>query len=97
LTLAWSIELENAPSQEGMPLVYDGLLYFPAPLDLTIALDAATGTELWRHQRDLPDDLGRFVPFPQTNRNLAIYDRYIIDNGSDDTLYALDVVTGELA
>ncbi len=34
------------------------------------------------------------MPFPQTNRNLAIYDRLIIDNGADDFIYALDAVTG---
>lgn len=95
LELAWSLPLEDTPSQEGIPLVYDGVMYFPAPLDLTLALDAATGTELWRHRRALPKDLGRYVPFPQTNRNLAIYDTLIIDNGADDTIYALDARTGE--
>ena len=96
LALVWSLPLENAPSQEGMPLVRGGTMYFPAPLDLTLALDAASGKEIWRHQREYPDDLGRFVPFPHTNRNLAIYDRLIIDNGADDTVYALAAGTGEL-
>ena len=36
------------------------------------------------------------VPFPQTNRNLAIYDRLVIDNGADNTIYALDAATGKL-
>src|SRR5690349_199838 len=30
LTLAWSVDLDEAPSQEGIPLVYDGVLYFPS-------------------------------------------------------------------
>ena len=96
LTLAWSIDLDAGPSQEGTPIVHDGVLYFPSPSDDTLALDAATGKKLWEHRRALPDDLGKFVPFPQTNRNLAIYDRLIIDNGADDTIYALDAVTGKL-
>jgi alcohol dehydrogenase (cytochrome c) len=95
LTLAWSMDLDESPSQEGIPLVYDGVLYFPGPLDVTYALDAATGRKLWEHRRTLPADLDRFVPFPQTNRNLAIYGRLIIDNGADDFIYALDAETGE--
>jgi alcohol dehydrogenase (cytochrome c) len=95
LELAWSHKLDDAPSQEGTPLVYDGVLYFPAPLDLTLAFDAATGEALWSHQRELPDDVGSVIPFPHTNRNLAIYGRLIIDNGSDDFVYALDAETGE--
>ena len=96
LTLAWSVELDESPSQEGIPLVYDGVLYFPGPMDVTTAFDAATGDKLWEHRRALPPDLGQFVPFPQTNRNLAIYGRLIIDNGADDFIYALDAATGEL-
>jgi alcohol dehydrogenase (cytochrome c) len=97
LTSAWSVELDAAPSQEGIPLVYDGVLYFPGPSDVTTAFDAATGQKLWEHRRALPADLGQFVPFPQTNRNLAIYGRLIIDNGADDFIYALDAATGKLA
>ena len=94
LTLAWSVDLDAAPSQEGIPLVHDGVLYFPSPSDVTTAFDAATGKKLWEHRRNLPADLGQFVPFPQTNRNLAIYDQLIIDNGADDFIYALDAATG---
>jgi alcohol dehydrogenase (cytochrome c) len=96
LAVAWSVDLDAAPSQEGIPLVYDGVLYFPGPSDVTTAFEAATGRKLWEHRRNLPADLGQFVPFPQTNRNLAIYDRLIIDNGADDFVYALDAATGEM-
>jgi alcohol dehydrogenase (cytochrome c) len=96
LAVAWSVDLDAAPSQEGIPLVYDGVLYFPGPSDVTTAFEAATGRKLWEHRRNLPADLGQFVPFPQTNRNLAIYDRLVIDNGADDFVYALDAVTGEM-
>jgi PQQ-dependent dehydrogenase (methanol/ethanol family) len=96
LELVWSLELDAAPSQEGIPLIYDGVMYFPAPLDHILALDAATGKEIWSYRRALPDDVGNYIPFPHTNRNLAIYDRLIIDNGSDDFIYALDAETGAL-
>ena len=96
LQLAWSIELDDTPSQEGIPLVHDGIMYFPAPLDVTLALDAATGRTIWEHRRELASDLSRHVPFPQTNRNLAVYGELVIDNGADDTIYALSAESGEL-
>jgi PQQ-dependent dehydrogenase (methanol/ethanol family) len=97
LELPWSIDLDPGPSQEGIPLVHDGVMYYPGPLDATYALDAATGDEIWRYRRTLPDDLGSFVPFPHTNRSLAIYGNLIVDNGADSFVYALDARTGALA
>lgn len=96
LELAWSMDLDAAPSQEGIPLVYKGIMYFPGPLDVTYALDAATGRKIWEHRRDLPEDVGSFIPFPHTNRTLAIYGNLIIDNGSDDYIYALNAQSGDL-
>ena len=81
LTLAWSIDLAPGPSQEGIPLVHNGVMYYPEPMDVIRAMDAATGRMIWEYKRPLPEDVGKFVPFPQTNRNLAIYDNLIIDNG----------------
>ena len=96
LQLVWTRPL-NAGIQEGTPLVYDGVMYFPHPSDFTQAFDAATGDLLWEYRRGMPDDVGDYVLFPQTNRNLAIYGRYILDNGADNYAYALDAQTGELA
>lgn len=97
LELAWSMELDSAPSQEGIPLVYNGTMYFPGPMDVTYALNAANGEKIWEFRRDIPADVGSFITFPQTNRNLAIYGNLIIDNGSDDYIYAIDARSGELA
>ena len=82
--------------QEGTPLVYDGVMYFPNPSDLVQALDAATGDLLWEYRRSLPSDLGEYFPVPSINRNLAIYGDTLIDTSSDDYLYALDARTGAL-
>ncbi len=53
-------------------------------------------TPEWEYRRKLPEDLGKFFPTPTTNRNLAIYDRLIIDTSADDYAYALDAETGKL-
>ncbi len=83
--------------QEATPLVHDGVMYLPNPSDYIQALDAATGDLRWEYKRKLPDDLGKFLPVPSINRNLAIYGNQIIDTSSDDFLFALDTVTGRLA
>jgi alcohol dehydrogenase (cytochrome c) len=95
LQLKWVHQLTTG-EQEGTPLVYDGVMYFPNPGDVTQALDAATGEFIWEYRRRVPDDAGDYFPAPATNRNLAIYDSVILDNGADGWAYAMDARTGEL-
>jgi alcohol dehydrogenase (cytochrome c) len=56
LRLVWTRPL-NPGVQEGTPLVYDGVMYFPHPNDITQALDAATGDFIWEYRRPMPDDV----------------------------------------
>ena len=95
LALVWSRGL-TAGIQEGTPLVHDGVMFMPNPLDVVHAIDAATGDLLWEYRRQLPADIGKAVPFPAINRNLAIYGSTIIDTSADDFVYALDVMSGKL-
>jgi alcohol dehydrogenase (cytochrome c) len=95
LRMVWTRAL-GPGIQEGTPLVYDGVMYFPNPSDLVQALNAATGDLEWEYRRSLPSDLGEYFPVPSINRNLAIYGDTLIDTSSDDYLYALDVRTGAL-
>jgi PQQ-dependent dehydrogenase (methanol/ethanol family) len=96
LRMVWSRPLPDG-HQEGTPLVHNGVLYFPGPGDNVQAIDARSGEVLWQHKRELPEDIGDFLPFWQTNRNLALYGNLIIARGSDDHIYALNAETGELA
>ena len=96
LRLVWTRRLADGGYQEGTPLVHDGILYFPNPFDITQAFDAATGDFIWEHRRRVPDDVGEYFPAAETNRNLAIYDNLILDNGADGYAYALDAKTGDL-
>src|SRR5688572_24895860 len=95
LKLVWTRPLSDGGYQEGTPLVHDGILFFPNPGDVTQALDAATGEILWEHRRKVPEDVGQYFPAAETNRNLAIYDTLILDNGADGYAYALNARTGE--
>jgi len=96
LTMIWARGM--APGiQEGTPLVYDGVMYMPNPLDVIQAINAATGDLIWEYRRKLPDDLNKFIPFPAINRNVAIYGSTIIDTSADDYVFALDAASGKLA
>ena len=95
LRMVWSRGLTPG-SQEGTPLVHDGVMYMPNPRDVIQAIDTITGDLIWDYRRQRPDDLEEFVPLSSTNRNIAIYGNLIIDTSSDDHVFALDAATGRL-
>ena len=96
LRMVWSRAMMPG-SQEGTPLAYGGMMYMPNPSDVTQALNAVTGDLVWEYRRDHPDDIADYIFAPATNRNIAIYDRFIIDTSADGYVYAVDTVTGKLA
>ena len=96
LSLVWSRAL--APGlQEGTPLVYNGTMFFPNPLDVIHAIDAAPAIFCGSTAASFPTILRSSFPTPTTNRNIAIYDNLIIDTSADDFAFALNAQTGQLA
>ena len=63
LRMAWTRSLQSG-IQEGTPLVYDGVMYFPNPGDIVQAIDADTGDLIWEYVRELPPDLADYFPVP---------------------------------
>ena len=97
LRLTWTRALHTG-AMEGTPLVYHGVLYMPNASDAIQAMDAASGDLIWEYLRDLPDDVYDYVGGnARNNRNIAIYDRYIINTSDDNYVFGLDAVTGALA
>ena len=91
LRLVWSRALAPG-SQQGTPLVYDGVMYMPNPNDVIQAIDAATGDLNWEYRRQLPDDVEEYMGGLVTvNRNLAIHGNLIIDTANDDYVFAENV------
>ena len=96
LRLAWSRALMTG-TQEVTPLAYDGVLYMPNGSDVIQAIDAASGDLVWEYRRDLPEDVYEYVGGnARSMRNIAIYDRQIINISDDDYAYALDATTGAI-
>ncbi len=97
LQMVWTRALANG-NGEGTPLAYDGVLYVPSSRDVIQAIDAVTGDLRWEHRRNLPEDVYDFVGGnARNNRNIAIYDRLIINTSDDDYAVGLEATTGEIA
>ena len=94
LQLVWSWA-KPPGTDEGTPLVYDGVMYLPGRRGIQ-ALDAATGDFIWEYtpraregttSSDRPPSLAR--------RNIAIYDDKIFAATSDAHLIAIEADTGK--
>jgi alcohol dehydrogenase (cytochrome c) len=72
------------------PLVWQCTMYLTTPA-LTIAIDAATCRERWRHAW-APRD----TPLYPNNRGVAIKDGYVVRGTSDGYLVAIDAANGQL-
>jgi alcohol dehydrogenase (cytochrome c) len=88
LRLAWSLTLPAGPN-ESTPLVHDGVIFVHAYNDHVLAIDAASGDELWHYARQLPEGVNGVV-----QRNLALYGQQLYFGTSDSHVVALDARTG---
>jgi alcohol dehydrogenase (cytochrome c) len=92
LTLAWSMSTDLLGAHETTAIVNRGRMFITTPQNNVIALDAKTGTQLWRYARKYPDGLFQLHP---TNRGVALYGDYVYMATTDCALVALDGVTGK--
>lgn len=87
----------DAHYAECTPLVVDGVMYLITPFSRLIALDAVTGTELWRFSPDPPLDVSETGAGGLASRGVA----YAEANGGgriflpvrDGRIYSIDVET----
>ena len=92
LEMVWSFSTGLREGHQAPPIVNDGMMYVSTPQNHVLAIDARTGTLLWRYVRYLPDDLQQFHP---TNRGVALYGERLYLATVDAVLVCLDAVTGE--
>ena len=93
LQLVWTWTMVPGLSQ-ATPIVHDGVMYLPNPLNVVQALDAVSGDLLWEYRREFersPDD-----SFRSRTRSIAIYDDKIYLNTNDAHIVALDAQSGEV-
>lgn len=96
LGLAWSYDLDTNRGQEATPLVIDGVMYTTTAWSKVVALDAATGRELWRFDPKVPGQRGFSACCDVVNRGLAAYQGKLFLGTLDGRLIALDAATGRV-
>ncbi len=92
LSLAWSLSTDLVEAHETTPIVNQGRMFITTPGNNVIALDAKTGTQLWRYVRTYPPDLFQLHP---TNRGVALYGDRVYMATTDCSLVALDASSGK--
>ena len=91
LRLAWSLTMREG-SNQGTPLVHNGVMFLTHPQNVIQALDAATGDLIWEYAYDYP-------PESQTlggpTKNIALYGDKVFFATYDAALVALDARNGD--
>ena len=91
LRLAWVLAMRDG-SNEGTPLVHDGVMYLVNPRNVIQALDASTGELIWEYRYSFPPDS---MTLNGPTRSIAMYQDKIFLSTYDAALVALDARTGE--
>jgi alcohol dehydrogenase (cytochrome c) len=93
LKVRWMRELDTAEKQiEATPLVASGVVFLTEPPSALLALDAATGTPIWRKTWGLPDSMP--LCCGKVNRGVAILGDTVYVGTLDARLLAFDASTG---
>ena len=97
LGLAWSYVMgAGGSNQEGTPLVWNNTLYGITAWSVVFALDARTGSEIWRWDPQVNQPVVRpAICCGIVNRGVALYNGMIITPSIDGRLFALDALTGK--
>jgi alcohol dehydrogenase (cytochrome c) len=88
---AWSFATGMVNGHEAPPLVNNGVMFISTPRNQVIALDAATGTLLWRYSNPPAPDV---VSLHQTSRGVALHGEKVFLATNEAVLVALDARTG---
>jgi alcohol dehydrogenase (cytochrome c) len=87
----WVLSTGMTGGHEAPPMVNNGVMFVSTPGDQVLAIDARTGTRLWRYRRQTAEDA---VILHRTTRGVALYGDKLFYAASDAILVALDAATG---
>jgi alcohol dehydrogenase (cytochrome c) len=90
----WGYAMSDSNGAEAFTLVKDGVIY-STQHNVTVAVDALTGRQVWRTPHEYPAETLRVVCCGIVNRGAAIYKGLIIRALLDNIIVALDAKTGK--
>jgi alcohol dehydrogenase (cytochrome c) len=94
LVPVWNLSLDNQWGEQAQPLVYNGAMYV-TDAKATVAIDVATGKQLWKTPVDWPADMVRVVCCGVSNKGPAIFDGKVFRTTLDANVISLDMKTGK--
>ena len=96
LQLAWHVNLDAMHrAQESTPIVVDGVMYITTAWSKVLALDAASGKQLWAFDPAVPGAAGFKACCDVANRGVAVWNGKVYVGTIDGHLIALDAATGK--
>ena len=98
LGLAWTKQIGDFNMRmQGTPIVLNGVMYVTNGWSVVYALDAASGTELWRHDPMVDRSYVKLACCgPAHNRGVAVYKGQVFVATFDGRLLALNAADGSL-
>src|SRR5881396_2931139 len=94
LVPAWNLSLDNNWGEQAQPLVYNGVMYV-TNARATVAIDVATGKQVWKHNLEWPPETPRVVCCGVSNKGAAILNGKVYRTTLDAYVLALDMKTGK--
>ena len=94
LVPVWNVSLASSYGEQAQPLVYNGVMYV-TNAEATVAIDIASGKQLWRTPVDFDPAVPRVVCCGLSNKGPAIFNGKVYRGTLDAHLVALDQQTGK--
>ncbi len=88
----WVLSTGQTSGHEAPPIVNNGVMFVATPGNQVIAIDARSGSVLWRYRKELPEDA---VVLHRTSRGVAVYGDKVFFAAGDAILVAIDARTGK--
>ena len=94
LVPVWNLSLDNNWGEQAQPIVYNGVMYV-TNARATVAIDVATGKQIWKQTLDWPPETPRVVCCGVSNKGAAIYNGKIFRTTLDAHVIAYDAKDGK--
>ena len=96
LRIRWASQFNtNDTDIQATPLVVDNVIFISEPPANVVALDAKSGSVIWRYERSVPADLP--LCCGRVNRGLAIFGNKVFLGSLDGYLVAINANDGKVA
>jgi len=94
LVPVWNLSLDNNWGEQAQPIVYNGVMYV-TNARATVAIDVATGKQIWKQALDWPPETPRVVCCGVSNKGAAMYNGKVFRTTLDAHVIAYDAKDGK--